>query len=161
MKERIVVRYSENINTNQSDFSLIQPQSRQSAQSIYIYRVQSSVWRLPNCWPPTPSPPSECVLPPHQSGGGYTLAGRWGGGGPIFRKRPDIGLASYSIIPLRQSAKLFSSRRNWTPPTPYAQARMSPPPPVPGGGAHSLARAGVGESQFQRGVIWVIHFGTL
>jgi hypothetical protein len=32
------------------------------------------------------------------------------------------------------------------------------PPPVPGGGAHSLAREGVGESQFQRGVI---HCGTL
>ncbi len=33
------------------------------SQSTYIYRVQSSVWRLPNYWPPTPSPPSECVLP--------------------------------------------------------------------------------------------------
>ncbi len=28
-------------------------------------RVQSCVWRLPKYWPPTPSPPSECVLPPH------------------------------------------------------------------------------------------------
>ncbi len=36
------------------------------AQSTYICRVQSSVLRLPNYWPPTPSPPSECVLPPHQ-----------------------------------------------------------------------------------------------
>jgi hypothetical protein len=32
-------------------------------QSTYIYRVQSTVWRLPKYWPPTPSPPSECVLP--------------------------------------------------------------------------------------------------
>ena len=74
-------------------------------QITYICRVQSSVYRLPNYWPPTPSPPSECVLPPHQSwGGGYTLAERWGGGGSIFRKTPDIGLASYSIIPLRSTS---------------------------------------------------------
>ncbi len=50
-------------------------------QSTYIYRVQSNVWRLPNYWPPTPSPPSKCVLPPAPKAGGYTLAGRWGGGG--------------------------------------------------------------------------------
>ncbi len=46
-----------------------------------------------------PSPPSECVLPPHQrrthSPGGE------GGGESIFWKTPDIGLASYSIISLR------------------------------------------------------------
>ncbi len=34
----------------------------------------------------------------------------------------------------------------------------TPPTPHPGGGAHSLAREGVGESQFRRGDI---HFGTL
>ncbi len=34
-------------------------------QGTYIYRVQSNVWRLPKYWPPIPSPPSECVLPPH------------------------------------------------------------------------------------------------
>ncbi len=39
------------------------------SQSTCIYRVQSSVWRLPNYRPPTPSPPSECVLPPHQRQG--------------------------------------------------------------------------------------------
>jgi hypothetical protein len=45
-----------------------------------IYRVQSNVCRLPKYWPPPPSPPSECVLPPHQRRGGtHTLAGRWGG----------------------------------------------------------------------------------
>ncbi len=66
-------------------------------------RDKSSVWRLSNYWPSTPSTPSECVLPPHQrrGGGGYTLARWWGGGGSIFWKTPDIGLASYSIIPLR------------------------------------------------------------
>ncbi len=65
-----------------------------TTQSTYIYRVhmQNSVWRLPNYWPPTPSPHSECVLPP---------PGGEGVGGLIFRKTPDIGLASYSIIPLR------------------------------------------------------------
>ncbi len=49
-------------------------------QSTYICRVQSSVWRLPKYWPPTPFPSSECVLPTHQRQGGihYTLAGRWG-----------------------------------------------------------------------------------
>ncbi len=73
-------------------------------QSTYICRVHSSVWRLPKHWPPTPSPPSECVLPPPQRQGGrrvhYTLAERRGGGS-IFWKTPDIGLASYSLIPLR------------------------------------------------------------
>jgi hypothetical protein len=72
-------------------------------QSTYIYRLQSSVWLLPKSDLPTPSSPSHCVLPPHQrpgGGGGYTHAGRRGGGGSIVRKTPDIGLASYSIIPL-------------------------------------------------------------
>jgi hypothetical protein len=40
------------------------------AQSTYIWRAQSSVWRLPNYWPPTPSPPCEFVLPPHHKAGG-------------------------------------------------------------------------------------------
>ncbi len=62
-------------------------------QSTYIYRVQSSVWRLPNYWPP-PSPPGE-------RRGEDTLAERWRGGESIFRKMPDNELASYSIIPLR------------------------------------------------------------
>ncbi len=44
-----------------------------------------------------------------------------------------------------------------TPPTPHPQASVPPPPLVPGGGAHSLARDGVGESQFR----WRdIHCGT-
>jgi hypothetical protein len=40
-----------------------------------------------------------------------------------------------------------------TPPHPHPQARVPPPPLVPGGGAHSLAAEGVGESQFRRGDI--------
>ena len=53
--------------------------------------------------PTPPSPPSECVLPPHQRRGGGEVNTRRavrGGGGSIFWKRPDIGLASYSLIPL-------------------------------------------------------------
>jgi hypothetical protein len=37
----------------------------EDAQSSYIYRIQSSVWRLSKLLTPIPSPPSECV-PPHQ-----------------------------------------------------------------------------------------------
>jgi hypothetical protein len=75
-------------------------------QSTYIYRVQSSVWRLWNYWPPHPlSTQRVHVSSPRTKGGGYRLAGRWGGGGSIFRKTPNIGLASYSIIPLRLQPK--------------------------------------------------------
>ncbi len=49
--------------------------------NTYICRVQSSVWRLPKYWPP-PHP-----LSTQRRGGGW--------------KTPDIGLASYSMIPLR------------------------------------------------------------
>ncbi len=71
------------------------------SQSTYVCIVQSSVCRLPKYWSPTPSPPTEYVLPPPLVRGGYTIARRWGGGGSIFWKTPDIGLASYSIISLR------------------------------------------------------------
>ncbi len=70
--------------------------------SSYIYRVQSSVLRLPNYWPPTPSPPSECVLlPPHQ----WRAVWGWGS---IFWKTPDIGLASWSIVPLHSFKSVFA-----------------------------------------------------
>ncbi len=71
------------------------------AQSTYICRVQSSVWRLPKYWPPTPLSTQRVSPHPAPKARGYTLAGRWGGGGSIFWKTPDIGLESYSIIPLR------------------------------------------------------------
>ncbi len=71
------------------------------------YRLQSCVWRLPKYWPPTPSPPSEWVLPPHQRWGVHT---RRVVRGPIFWKTPDIRLASYSIISLRSQVKL--NRKN-------------------------------------------------
>ncbi len=60
----------------------------------------------------------------------------------------------------RQSAKLFLQSSELGLPQPLTRRRVCHPPPplVPGGGAHSLAREGVGESQFQRGDI---HCGTL
>jgi hypothetical protein len=58
------------------------------AQSTYIYGVQSSVWRLPNHWPPTPSPHSECNLPPApKTGGGTHSPGGEGVEGQNFRRR--------------------------------------------------------------------------
>jgi hypothetical protein len=90
-----------------SEHSLYLNSFLNTPQSTYVCRVQSSVWRLPKYWPPTPFPPSECVLPPPPKAGGgyYTLARRWGGwgGGSIFWKTPDIGLASYNIIYLRNT----------------------------------------------------------
>jgi hypothetical protein len=78
------------------------------AQSPYVCRVQSSVWRLPKYWPPTPSRPSECVLPPSPPKERWVLTRRAvRGWGSIFWKTPDIGLASYSMIPLRFQDKLL------------------------------------------------------
>jgi hypothetical protein len=50
----------------------------------------------------------------------------------------------------------FSSRRNWDSPDPSTAGECAPL--VLGGGAHSLAREGLGESQFRRGDI---HCDTL
>ncbi len=68
-------------------------------QSTYIFKVRC----LASSKILTPNPPLHpaSVSSPRTKGGGYTLAGRWGGGGSIFWKTPDIGLASYSLIPLR------------------------------------------------------------
>jgi hypothetical protein len=55
----------------------------------------------------------------------------------------------------RQSAKLFLQWSELGLPQPLTP---TPPPPVLGGGEHSLAREGLGESQFRRGDI---HCGTL
>jgi hypothetical protein len=62
------------------------------------YRAVSDVFLTID--PPPPLHPAS-VSSPRTRGGGYTLARQWGGGGSIFQKTPDIGLASYSIIPLR------------------------------------------------------------
>jgi hypothetical protein len=61
-----------------------------STKYLHTYRAVSGVFQ--NIDPPPTSPPSECFLP---------APGGEGGGGSIFWKTPDIGLASYSIISLR------------------------------------------------------------
>ncbi len=67
--------------------------------------------------------------------------------------------ANYSITQGRNNAKLFSSRRNLDSPNPSHAGECAPPTPrFWGGGAHSLARERLGESQFRRGDI---HCGTL
>ena len=58
----------------------------------------------------------------------------------------------------RQSAKLFLQSLELGLPQPLTRRRVCPPPLIPGGVAHSLAREGVGESQFRRGDI---HCGNL
>jgi hypothetical protein len=64
---------------------------------------------------------------------------------PAHRTLATLALAvRCSNSQSRQSAELFSSRRNWDSPNPSPAGECSPPPPppppVPGGGAHSLAR---------------------
>ncbi len=63
------------------------------------YRAVSGVFQ--NIDPPPPSPPSACVLPPHQRRGILTRRTVRGVGASIFWRTPYIGLASYSIISLR------------------------------------------------------------
>ncbi len=64
-----------------------------------------------------------------------------------------------TMVGVGRVLSFFSNRRNWDSPNPSPAGECAPPPPlVPGGGAHSLAREGVGESQFRRGDI---HYGTL
>ncbi len=70
---------------------------RLAPQSSYICRVQSSVWRLPKYWPPTPSPPSECVLPPHHRRGDTHLLGGEGVGAKILEDaRHWIGFLQFN-----------------------------------------------------------------
>jgi hypothetical protein len=61
------------------------------------------------------------------------------------------------IAQSRQSAKLFVQSSELGLPNPQARVPPPPHPPVLGGGAHSLARDGLGESQLRRGDI---HCGT-
>jgi hypothetical protein len=64
------------------------------------YRAMSGVFQ--NIDPHPPSTHRVCP-PPHQRRGGTHSPGGEGVGGQIW-KTPDIGLASYSIIPLRSNA---------------------------------------------------------
>ena len=54
----------------------------------------------------------------------------------------------------RQSAKLFSSRRNWVSPTSLAAGECALPPFSLGGRTPSFAGEGLGESQCRRGDIY-------
>ncbi len=81
-------------------------QGSYSPRSTYIYRVQSSVWRLPTIDPPPLLHLANVSCPRTRGREVHTRRGRWGVGGSIFRKTPDIGLASYSVIPLRYSHSL-------------------------------------------------------
>ncbi len=53
-------------------------------------RGQSSVWRLPKYWPPTPLPPGECVPPSLWCRGRTHSLGGEGVGGQHFRRRQTL-----------------------------------------------------------------------
>jgi hypothetical protein len=62
------------------------------------YRAVSGVFQNIDP-PPTPSPPSECVLPPHQRRGGGVHTRRAVGGGQYFGRRQtlDWSLIQYNL----------------------------------------------------------------
>jgi hypothetical protein len=51
----------------------------------------------------------------------------------------------------------FSSRRNWDSPNPSPAGECASPPPVLGGGAHSLAREGLGSPNSDEGTCGTLH----
>jgi hypothetical protein len=53
---------------------------------------------------------------------------------------------------------VYAPRRNWDSPQPPTRRLLCPLPPVSGGREHSLARKGLGESQFRRGAYTVVLF---
>ncbi len=73
-------------------------------RKVLIY-VQSCVWRLLKYWPPTPLSTQRVCPPPAPKAGGHSP----GGGGSIYWKTTDIGLASYSIISLRFLRSSYSN----------------------------------------------------
>ncbi len=82
------------------------------SQSTYICRVQSCVCRLPNYWPPNPLFHPASVASPAPKAGegeGYTLAGRWGGGGQYFGRRQTL-VWPLTIISLRSE---YSYAQAW------------------------------------------------
>ncbi len=65
------------------------------------YRVQSVSGVFRTIDPPSPLHPASVSSPAPKAGCTHSLGGEEVHGGSIFQKTPDIGLASYSIIPLR------------------------------------------------------------
>jgi hypothetical protein len=58
-----------------------------------------------------------------------------------------------------KSTTVYAPRWNWDSPQPPTRRLVCPLPPVVlGGGEHSLARKGLGESQFRRGAYTVVLF---
>ncbi len=51
---------------------------------------------------------------------------------------------------IQRVPQCISPRRNWDSPNPSLASECAPPPQNPGGGAHSPAGEGLGESQFRR-----------
>jgi hypothetical protein len=80
--------------------------------------------------------------------------------GPLVDRSPQNPRTCKATIRAqsRQSAKLFLQSSELGLPRPLPRRRVCPLPPVLGGGAYSLAREGLGESQLRRGDI---HCGTL
>ncbi len=79
--------------------------------------------------------------------------------GPIHFQADLIWLGGTFKPQSIQSAKLFLQSSELGFPHPLTRSRVCPSPPlVPGGGAHSLAGEGVGESQFRRGTYTVVLF---
>jgi len=77
-------------------------------QRTYICRVQSNIWRLPKYWPSTPSPPSECVHPPHQRREVHTRRAVRGWGINILEDvRHWIGLLQYNPSTIRPDDLLY------------------------------------------------------
>jgi hypothetical protein len=76
----------------------------------------------------------------------------------LVLRNEDDGTATVCTVQQQsgQSAKLFLQSSELRLPQPLTRRRVCPP--VLGGGAHSLAREGLGESQFRRGDI---HCGVL
>jgi hypothetical protein len=88
-------------------YSVINMMRGYVAQSTYVCGVQSSVWRLPKYWPPTPSPPSECVLPPHRRRGVTHSPGAEGVGVNILEDvRHWIGLLQFNPSTLHSYSPL-------------------------------------------------------
>jgi hypothetical protein len=72
-----------------------------SARKVLTYIEYRAVSGVVRTVDPPPLLHQASVSSPRTKGGGVHTPGRRGGGGSIFWKTPDIGLASYSIIPLR------------------------------------------------------------